>query len=137
MSRSHGSLQRLSFIAHQLRAYLDRQGAKGLLTLATDGLFRHHFRELFPKLAPLQSAGAQDREDLRFQALTRLAKRHKQPVDLKESFTQEPDEVRFHLKVKVGEGPWENQPEITAKRLKSARQTAYRELLKVMRQVPN
>lgn len=109
---------------------LERQGEKELLRLATDAFFAHHFRELFPEAAPVQKAPRKDREDLRFQALTRLSKRHKQPVDLKESFAQEPDEVRFHLRLKIGDGPWQDQPEIAAKRLKSARQAAYAALLK-------
>ena len=103
-----------------------------LITLATDGLFGHYFRELFPKLAPLKTAAKKGRQDLRFQALTRLTKCHKQPVDLKESFTQTPDEVGFQLKVKVGDGALQDLPEVSARRLKTACQAACRELLKVV-----
>ncbi len=109
---------------------LERQGERELLRLATDAFWTHHFRELFPKVAPKVQAPKKDREDLRFQALTRLTKRHKQPVDLRESFSQEPDRVTFHLKLKIGDGPWQPQPEISAKRLKGARHAAYAALLK-------
>lgn len=56
---------------------------------------------------------------------TCLTKRHKQLVDLRESFIQEPEEVRFHLKIKLADGPWQVHPKIAAKRLKNARQAAY------------
>jgi hypothetical protein len=109
---------------------LERRQDARLLELATGAFFRHHFRELFPRYAGAKPAVRKDRETLRFQAQTRLSKRHKQPVEIKESFQQEEHEVRFRLRVKIGDGEWQDQPEVTAGRLKGARMAAYKRLLK-------
>ncbi len=106
---------------------LARQQNMQLLEIATDQLWLHYFRQLFPDTA-VQASPPDDPEALRLRAEIMLAKLTRQTVAIKESFTQSETAATFHLRIKL-DGKWQDQPTITATRLKPARLQAWQALI--------
>lgn len=106
---------------------LARQQNQHLLEIATDQLWLHYFRQLFPD-TPVQHAPPDDPVALRARAEVLLTRRTGQRAQIKESFTQSADSVCLHLRIKL-DGRWHNLPTVTASRLKPARLQAWQALL--------
>ena len=106
---------------------LARQENMQLLEIATDQLWLHYFRQLFPD-TPVQQTPTDDPEALRHRAEILLAKVTRQPIAIKESFTQSETAATLHLRIKL-DGKWQDQPGITASRLKPARLQAWQALI--------
>ena len=110
---------------------LERGDHFRLLEIATDFFFRHGFLGLFPS-QPVIRAHKQDAETLRTTALSKLRRRFRQPVELRERFQQHDEGVVFTLRFKL-HGRWYRLSEHMGKRVKPARIAAYKTLLKTIR----
>ncbi len=110
---------------------LERGEEFRLLEIATDFLFLHAFRGLFPDRA-VARPDASSAEGLRAGALSRLRKHFKQAVEIKESFRQAEDSVEFRLRLKLRER-WHDLPPHSGKRLKPTRLAAWQHLLDTLK----
>lgn len=107
------------------------QQAPELLPWAVEGYFWHCWKQQFPD-APKSATtekGKTSAEVQRERLLRALRKQHGNAVELKESFTQAPEAVRFGLLWRENtHAPWQTLlPEIERPRLKTARSVAYSE----------
>jgi hypothetical protein len=109
-----------------------RDAPDDLMGRAVEGYFMHCWRERFPKEAIAKPTTTQA-EVLRERLRRALRRRHTEPVEIKESFKEENDVVRFALLTKrESVGRWETLVELERPRLRSARLAAYEESLVVV-----
>jgi hypothetical protein len=102
--------------------------APELLPWAVEGYFWHCWRQQFPAVptAPADK-GKTSAEVQRERLLRALRRQHGNAVEIKESFTQSDEVVRFGLLWRAGpHAPWQTLlPEVERPRLKTARAVAY------------
>ncbi|MDP2835213.1 MAG: hypothetical protein Q8Q28_18320, partial [Pseudomonadota bacterium] len=111
---------------------LDRDAKTDLLALITDDFWLHHWRIQFPEEAGTPATPSLT--VLRQRLQKALQTRHKLPVDLRERFSSEAAEARFHLRYRLcppgpDKGPWIELPEHTGTRLKPLKLAAYQKAL--------
>ena len=106
---------------------LERENQTALLALITDDYWLHHWRIQFPQDAGAATPSA---TVLRQRLHKTLQARHKLPVELREQFSADNDQARFHLRYRLcppgqDKGPWIDLPEHTGTRLKPIKLAAY------------
>ena len=100
--------------------------APGLLPAAVEGYFWHVWRAQFPTTPPPAKPPATRAEVLRERLLRALRKHYQEAVAVKESFHEEPDQVRFAIWMKRPSlGQWEEIAQLDRPRLNTARLAAY------------
>lgn len=109
--------------------------APALLPWAVEGFFWHVWKERFPatSVAAPASARSTQPEVLRDRLLRALRRQHCEAVEVKESFQQSADCVRFALLCKrASVGQWEEVVAVERPRLKTARFAGYDAALSIV-----
>jgi hypothetical protein len=105
--------------------------APELLPWAAEGYFWHCWKQQFPDAPAKQKETSKTSVEIQRERLERaLRKKHGNGVELKESFTQTPENVNFTLLWRTGQHEsWQTLHQVERPRLKTARLVAYGEAM--------
>ena len=131
---------------------LSSHAERDLLVVAVDQFMLHQWRQLFPSESATPKPRAPRKatpEALREQLTTKLRKHHKAPIEIRESFTEQPQaapnndsanpekpaatEVTFKILYRKGKNePWETLVSLTRPRVATARTAAFAAAMKAV-----